>query len=144
LHTAHRTLPKIKMTLTALFLMISGCSVLQWLIFILPSVFTGKPMGIIDIYTTEPTFVIDLAIILPSTFYCGLMLIRRKTIAYQFAPVLLILLTGVAIVVIFQTIVQTALGIVLNLGQLLGLVILFVILGAIALFFNIKLLKYTK
>jgi large-conductance mechanosensitive channel len=72
------------------------------------------------------------------------MLIRRKTIAYQFAPVLLILLTGVAIVVISQTIVQTALGIVLNLGQLLGLVILFVILGAIALFLNIKLLKHTK
>lgn len=133
-----------KLTGTALFLIISGCSVLQWLMFILPSVFTGEPMKIIDIYTTEPTFVIDLAIILPSTLYCGIMLIREKTIAYQFAPVLLILLTGVAIAVISQTIVQTSLGIVLNIVQLLGLVILFVILGAIALWLNIKLLKHLK
>lgn len=133
-----------KLTGTALFLIISGCSVLQWLMFILPSVFTGEPMKIIDIYTTEPTFVIDLAIILPSTLYCGIMLIREKTTAYQFAPVLLILLTGVAIAVISQTIVQTSLGIVLNIVQLLGLVILFVILGAIALWLNIKLLKHLK
>ena len=133
-----------KLTGTALFLIISGCSVLQWLIFIFPSVVTGKSMEIIDIYTTEPTFVIDLAIILPSTLYCGLMLIRKKAIAYQLAPVLLILLTGVGIVVISQTIVQTALGLVLTTGQLLGLVILFAILGAIALFLNVKLLRHTN
>ena len=129
---------------TAIFLIISGCSVLQWLAFIIPSVITGKPMEIIDIYTTEPTFVIDLAIILPATFYCGIMLIRKKTVAYQLAPVLLILLTGVAIIVISQTIVQATLGIVLNIGELLGLVILFVILGAFALGLNIKLLKHTN
>jgi len=133
-----------KFTGTALFLIISGCSVLQWLMLILPSVIYGKPMEIIDIYTSEPTFVIDLAIILPSTIYCGIMLMRKKTIAYQLAPVLLFLLTGVALAVISQTIVQTSLGIVLNIVQLFGMVILFVILGAIALYLNIKLLKNLK
>jgi hypothetical protein len=133
-----------RLTGTAIFLIISGCSVLQWLMFILSSVLAGKPMEIIDVYTTEPTFVLDLAIILPSTFYCGIMLFRKKPIAYQLAPVLLILLTGVAMVVISQTMVQRALGIELNIGQLLGLVILFVILGAVALFLNIRLLKHTE
>jgi len=129
---------------TAVFIIIGGCSVLVWLMSILPTVFSGMPMEIIDIYTTEPTFVIDLAIILPSALYCGISLLKKKPIAYQLAPVLLTLLTGVGICVIFQTVVQSALGIVLNPGQIFGLVISFVILGIIALVLNIKLLKRIK
>jgi len=129
---------------TAIFLIFGGCSVLQWLSYILPVVISGRPMEIIDIYTTEPTFTIDLAIILPTTIYCGVMLLKKKRIAYQLAPVLLILLTGVAVCVIAQTIMQSYLGLVLNISQLLGLVVLFVILGIIALFSNIKLLRHTK
>jgi len=127
----------------AIFLIFWGCS-LQWLSYILPVVISGRPMEIIDIYTTEPTFTIDLAIILPTTIYCGVMLLKKKRIAYQLAPVLLILLTGVAVCVISQTIMHSYFGIVLNISQLLGLVVLFVILGIIALFFNIKLLRHIK
>jgi len=133
-----------RLTGTAIFLIIGGCSVLQWLSYILPVVISGTPMEIIDIYTTEPTFAIDLAIILPTTIYCGVMLLRKKMIAYQLTPVLLLLLSGVAVCVIFQTIVQSNLGIVLELSHFLGLVILFVALGIIALGLNIKLLKHAK
>jgi len=56
---------------------------LQWMMHILPAVITGEPMEIIDIYTTEPTFVIDLAIILPTAIYCGIMLIKKRAFAYQ-------------------------------------------------------------
>lgn len=112
------------------------------MMFIIPSIITGNPIENIDVYTTEPTFTIDLAIILPSAFFCGIMLLRKKTIAYQLAPVLLTLITGVGICVILQTIVQTSVGIVLNAGQMYGLVISFVILGTIALFLNIKLLRH--
>ncbi len=100
-------------------------------------------MEIIDTYTTEPTFAIDLAIILPSALFCGITLLKKKAVAYQLAPVLLILLTGAGICVILQTIVQSALGFVLDAGQLFGLVISFVILGTIALLLNIKLLRRT-
>jgi hypothetical protein len=77
----------------------------------------GQPMEIIDVYTTEPTFVIDLAIILPSVLYCGIALMKKKKAAYQLAPMFLTLLTGVGACVIFQTVMQTALGIVLEPGQ---------------------------
>lgn len=130
-----------RLTGTAIFMIISGCSVLVWLMFIIPSVVLGKPMEIIDIYTTEPTFAIDLAIIFPSMVFCGIMLLKKKAVAYQLAPVLLTLLTGVGLCVILQTIVQSTLGIVLNAGQLFGLVVSFVILGTIALLLNIKLLR---
>lgn len=129
---------------TGIFLIISSCSVLIWLMFILPTVITGQPMDSLEIYTTEPTFAIDLAIILPSTLFCGIMLYKRKTIGYKVAPVLLTLLAGVGICVIFQTIFQTSLGIELNAGQLFGLVGTFIILGMFAVVLNIRLLKYAK
>lgn len=130
-----------KLAGTAIFLLIGGCSVLIWLTFIFPTAISGSPMEIIDIYTTEPTFVIDLAIIFPTALFCGISLLAKKPFAYQLAPVLLTALTGVGACVIAQTIVQSALGIVLNPGQLFGLVISFVILGIVALALNVRLLR---
>lgn len=132
-----------RLTGTGVFMIIASCSVLVWLTFIIPSAISGEPMEIIDVYTTEPTFVIDLAIILPATMYCGISLLRKKAIAYQLTPVLLTALTGVGVCVILQTIAQSSLGIVLNPGQLFGLVISFVILGTISLTLNIRLLRRT-
>lgn len=85
------------------------------------AVLTGASTGFIEIYTTEPTFAIDLGIILPTC-----------------------LIAGVGLCVIFQTVVQTRLGIVLSIGQMTGMVVSFVILGIIALFLNYQLLKYAK
>lgn len=133
-----------RLTGTGIFLIISGCSVLVWLMFILPAVITGQPMATIEIYTTEPTFAIDLAIIFPSALFCGIMLLRKQKIGYKLAPVLLTLLTGVGICVIFQTLFQKSLGITLPVGQIFGLVGSFVILGTLALVLNIRLLKYAK
>lgn len=135
---------KIKLKGIALFLIIGGCSVLIWLTFIIPAVITGNPSNFIEIYTTEPTFAIDLGIILPTCIYCGVALLKQKEIGYKLAPVLLILITGVGACVISQTVVQLYLGIKLNLGQVVGMVMSFVILGAIAIVLNIKLLKYAK
>ena len=129
---------------TGVFLIISGCSVLIWLIFILPAVFTGQPLETIEIYTTEPTFAIDLAIVFPSTVFCGISLFRKKKIGYKLAPVFLTFLTGVGLCVIFQSIYQASMGIVLPIGSFLGLVGSFIILGVIAFVLNIKLLQYMK
>ena len=129
---------------TGVFMIIGGCSVLIWLTIILPSIITGQPIETIEVYTTEPTFALDLAIILPASVFCGFALLRKQIIGYKIAPVLLTLLSGVGICVIFQTIVQTSLGIVLPIGQLLGMVMSFVILGTIAVVLNVRLLKHAK
>lgn len=131
-----------KLTGTAVFMMIAGCSTLVWIPFVLPPIITGQPMEIIEVYTTEPTFAIDLAIILPLAMYCGIGLLKKKETAYYITSVLLTLLTGVGVCVISQTITQSILGIVLEPGQLIGLVLSFVILGTIALVLNIKLLRH--
>ncbi len=129
---------------TAIFLMVGACSVLIWLEFIIPAVITGIPGAFIEIYTTEPTYAIDLGIILPSAVFCGIRLLQQNKIGYKLAPVLLTLVSCVGICVITQTIVQYTLGIRLNSGQFVGLVLSFIILGSIATVLNIKLLKYAK
>lgn len=135
---------KKKLKGTAIFMIVGGCSTLVWMMFIIPAIITGQPMEGIQVYTTEPTFVIDLAIILPTSVFCGVMLLKQNSVGYKLVPVLLTLLSGVGLCVIIQTIVQNALGIVLPIGQIFGLVVSFVILGSIAAVLNIKLLKYAK
>lgn len=126
---------------TGIFLIAGGCSTLIWLTFLLPAAITGRPMETIEIYTTEPAFAIDLAVILPSALFSGIMLLKKERIGYKAAPVLLTLLAGVGVCVIFQTVFQRSLGVILSTGQMIGLVGSFVVLGAIAAALNLRLLK---
>lgn len=126
---------------TAIFLIICGCSVLMWLEFIIPVVFRGESYAHIEIYTTEPTFILDLAIILPVYIGCGIALLRRKTIGYKLAPSLLVLITIVGLMVISQTVFQSSMGLVIPIRQLFGLVIFFVVLGALATMLNMRLFR---
>ena len=129
---------------TGVFLIAGGCSTFIWLTFLLPVVITGQPMETIEIYTTEPAFALDLAIVLPSALYSGITLLKKEKNGYKMAPVLLTLLTGVGVCVIFLTIFQRSLGVVLSVGQMIGLVASFVVLGAIAAVLDLRLLKYAK
>lgn len=129
---------------TAVFFFVGGCSVLVWLSFIIPAVITGMPTNFIEIYTTEPTFAIDLGIILPSCVATGIALLKKRKTAYAIATVLLILVTCVGMCVISQTIIQLNLGIILTIGQIVGMVGSFVILGIIAIILNYKILRYAK
>lgn len=131
---------------TGIFLIISACSTLVWMSFIIPAIMTGRMeiMETLEIYTTEPTFALDLAVIFPTAILSGIALLKRKRIGYQLAPIVLTLLTGVGACVIAQIAFHTALGIVLPIGQIMGFVGSFITLGAVAVMLNIRLLKHTK
>lgn len=127
---------------TAIFLIVSGSSVLVWLEFIVPALLTGQPLANIEIYTTEPAFVLDLAIVFPSYLFCGIAMLKSKSIGYKLAPVLLTFITIVGLTVIGQSIFQFALGVAPPIRQLFGLVISFVVLGFTATILNTGLLKH--
>lgn len=129
---------------TALFLIISGSSVLIWLEFIVPALINGQQLSIIEIYTTEPTFVLDLGIILPVYWGCGVALLKKKEIGYKLTPILLVFIVIVGLTVIGQNIFQSSMGIHIPLRQLFGLVISFVVLGIVATILNVKFLRYLK
>ena len=125
-----------------------GCSTLCWMIFfILPATLSGDIIGSIDaleIYTTVPTFALDLGIIFPACILSSVWLYKRDRRGYILTPLLLILLALVGIMVIVQTMTQNYYGIRLPLPQLIGLVGTFVILGGVAIPFAVKFLKLVK
>lgn len=128
----------------ALFVGLGGCSVLCWLMFIIPAVVSGDPYASVDtleIYASEPTFALDLGIVFPACIICCVGLIRGKSFARPLACVLMTVLTCVAVTVLGQTAVQMMLGIFVEPGKLVVLVGVFVALGAAALVLNIRLLK---
>lgn len=129
---------------TAVFLLICGSSVLIWLEFILPALLTGQPPSTIEVYTTETTFVLDLAIVLPVYVGCGIALLRRKALGYELAPILLTFITIIGVTVIGQNVFQVSAGVDIPLRQLFGLVVSFVVLGAIASILNVRLWLQTK
>ena len=129
---------------TAIFIIISGCSALVWLQFIIPALISGEPLAHMEIYTTEPTFVLDLAIILPTYLGCGIAMLNQKQIGYKLAPILLVFIIIVGLTVISQTIFQTAMGIIIPVNEMVGLVFSFVLLGLIAFILNVRFAKYLK
>ncbi|HOP12221.1 MAG TPA: hypothetical protein PK629_12110 [Oscillospiraceae bacterium] len=133
-----------RLTGTGIFLLAGSCSALVWLALIIPTVFTGQPLQTIEIYTTEPVFAFDLAIVLPSLLFCGIALLQKKKIGYKTAPVFLTFLSGVGACAIVQTVFQNSLGIIVPRAQSLGLAGSFAILGILATVLNLKLLKFTN
>jgi len=130
---------------TAIFMIISSSFVMIiWLMIVLPLMFTGEVMEFIDIYTTEPAFVIDLGIIVPVTFWCGISLLRKKPTAYQLAPVLLIMYFVVGALVILQLLFQLSFGLEINVIQFISMIVSFVALGVFALILSLRLLYHLK
>ncbi len=134
----------IRLKGTSAFLIICGLSVLVWLEFVIGAIATGEPLSVIEIYTTEPTFVLDLAIILPVYVGCGLNLLRKNLIAYKLTPVLLTFIVIVGMTVISQNLFQTSMGIEIPPKDLITLVLSFVILGMFAVILNFRFQKYIR
>lgn len=102
---------------------------------------TGQQLSIAEIYTTEPTFVLDLGIILPVYWGCGIALIKKKEIGYKLTPVLLTFIAIVGATVIGQNIFQSYLGIEIPIQQFIGLVVSFIVLGIISIILNLRFLE---
>lgn len=127
---------------SAVFLIIAGCSVLVWLMFVIPAIISGNPhesLSTLEIYTTEPTFVIDLGIILPTCILSAIGIIRKQKFAFLLSSILYVALSSVGLCVILQSVIQVQFGIILEIGQYIGLVGSFVILGTISIILNLKL-----
>ncbi|MGF7400980.1 hypothetical protein PQ744_11345 [Thermoanaerobacterium thermosaccharolyticum] len=125
----------------AIFMIFAGLSVFVWLFEIIGALSTGKPPTSLGIYTTEPTYILDLGIIAPSAFTCAILLFRKKPLGYIYAAVLLVLNAFVGVVVISQTIFQKIAGINISVQQFMTFVGVFIIMSLIAAFLNVRLLK---
>jgi len=139
--TVHPANEDGKFTGTAIFTILAGCTTLVWLMSILPAAVTGEHLDIIEIYTTEPTFIIDLGIILPACIFGGVMLLRKKVIGYVISSIMLNFLAVMAVTVIGQAAMQLHYGVAASVRQVIGYVATFVVFGAIAAVVNANFLK---
>jgi hypothetical protein len=125
-----------------IFLVFCGLSLfIAWLPDIIVSLINKKSLELIEIYTTQITYVLDMAIISPLIFICLYNLIKNNKIGYILLGIILNMLVMVGIMVIFQTIIPIKAGIEMPIGVLITKVGIFVLLAIIGIVYEIKLFK---
>ncbi|MDF2985870.1 MAG: hypothetical protein K0R50_1380 [Eubacterium sp.] len=125
-----------------IFLAITGAVlIIAWLPDIISALVAGRSLALIEIYTTEITYVLDMGIIGPAALICLIKLTKRNGLGYILLSLLLTLCIAIGVMVPIQTIFQYRAGIETLLSVLITKVGSFSVLSAFALFFIIKLYK---
>ena len=116
----------------AILMFVSGLALLfAWLGDILVPLFQGG-VPAIESYTTEVTYVFDLGIITPVAFLTGYLLLRRDSMGYPLAALMLVTLAVVGLMVSTQTVFQLQAGIELTPPQFIGKAGSFIVLAGFA------------
>lgn len=124
------------------FLIVSGIGLfVAWMPDILTSLFAGRPLQLIEVYTTEITYVLDMGLIAPLMFVCLFLLKKKDGLGDVLLAILLQLCVVIGVMLPLQTLFQTLAGIQIPVPALITKVGIFVVLAAFALHFYLKLLK---
>ena len=78
------------------------------------------------------TYTLDVGIIVPAALLAGFLLLRCAPVGYLLAAILTIMLALVGVMVIWQTIMQLNSGIQFSIGELIGKIGSWTIMGGIA------------
>ena len=123
------------------FLVFSGISLcVAWLPDIIPTIITGEPLALIENYTTEATYILDLAIISPLCFIALFLLKKKDSLGTIIYSLLLQSIIVVAVMMITQSAVQFLSGIDLPLAVPVTKSLIFVALGIVAVFLQKRLM----
>lgn len=124
------------------FLIFSGISLfIAWLPDIIPTLISGTSLPLIEVYTTEITYVLDMGIISPLMFICLKLLRKKRGLGIVIFSILLTLCVIVGVMLPIQTAFQMMAGIEIPIPVLVTKVGIFVLLSAFAAYFEIKLFK---
>ncbi|WP_125153294.1 hypothetical protein [Clostridium rectalis] len=126
----------------SVFLILSGVSLfVAWLPDIVASLINDKSLSLIEVYTTEITYVLDMGIISPLIFICLFLLKRKDGLGVVLLATILKLCEIIGVMLPIQMMFQSLAGIKIPipvLGTKLGI---FVVLATFAVYFNIKYYK---
>lgn len=127
------------------FLVLSGFSLfVAWLPDIISTLINDSPPALIEVYTTEPTHVLDMGIISPLMFITYYLCKKEKFIGYVLFRMLLIVCQIFGIILTLQTVFQILAGIELPIPVLITKDFTFILLAAVALYFDRKLRKIRR
>lgn len=124
------------------FLVVAGVSLFAaWMPDIVISLNNKKPLILIEVYTTQITYVLDMGIISPACFICLYLIKKQKDFGIILLAIILTLFSFVGIMIPIQTIFQYYYGITLPAKELIIKVGIFIILAVISIYYYIKLFK---
>lgn len=124
------------------FLFLCGVAlIIAWMPDIIPSIINSKSLALIEIYTTEITYVLDMGIIAPLCFVCILLLKKNDSLGIIILASILQMCFFVGMMIIPQSICQLLSGASIPLPVILTKGASFIVLGTFAYYFNHKLYK---
>ncbi|HEV7332831.1 MAG TPA: hypothetical protein VGN63_17460 [Flavisolibacter sp.] len=126
----------------AVFLAFTGIALLvAWLPDILAALSAGRAPLLIEHYTTEITYVLDMGLIAPACFLCLYLLKKKSGWGYVLLDLLLTLCLVMGVMLPVQTLFQWQAGIALPIAVLLTKMISFCLLAVFAAYFKSRLWK---
>ena len=122
-----------------IFLVFTGIALfVAWLPDIISSLINKRPLALIETYTTEVTYVLDMGIIAPLTFVCLFLLRQRKGMGVVLLEMLLTLCIIIGIMLPIQTLFQMRAGIELPMPALITKLASFCLLALFAIYFKVQ------
>ncbi|HLO33605.1 MAG TPA: hypothetical protein VK249_30935 [Anaerolineales bacterium] len=126
----------------AIFMFIVGVGVaFIWLSDVIGALTTNGVPEALGAHISLLTYTLDVGIIAPSCLLAGFLILRRASLGYLLTGLLTILLALIGAMVIGQTVMQLNIGIQLSIGQVIGKVATWIILGGIAVWLSIVFLR---
>jgi hypothetical protein len=126
----------------AIFMFAAGfVTLVVWGAPLVVALIKGGPPERMDSYTTMVTYALDLAIIIPATFLCAVLVLRGDPLGVVIAAPLLTLIVLLAPQIILSTIFQKSAGVPFTMGEMIGPVAGFVVLGLIAAWLLVAILR---
>ena len=139
---AARFSPGVPRRSLAVFMFVGGVVTLfVWGLPLVAALAARQPPDLLDSYTTMVTYALDLAIITPSTFLAGALVLRREPLGYVIALPLLVLIALLLPQIGAQTAMQLSAGVALTPGQIVGPIAGFAVLGLPGAWLLIALLR---
>lgn len=124
------------------FLIITGIALFGiWLIDIVPTWFNGESLVLIETYTTEITYILDMGLISPMIFIALHLLKKQDGLGDVIIAMTLTLCMIMGLMLPIQTIFQLMAGIIIPVPVLIIKVGVFMVLALFAAYFNQKVLK---
>lgn len=127
------------------YLVILGVALfVAWLPDIITSLFNGTSLDLIEVYTTEITYVLDMGVISPLMFLILHLTNQGSFIGFVLLRIILKVCIGIGIMLPIQTAFQMMAGISIPIPALVTKVLIFVMLALFAAFFEHQLKRETK
>lgn len=128
-----------------IFLVLSGISLfVAWLPDIVPTLFSGESLSLIEVYTTEITYVLDMGIVSPIMFICLYQLKNGNPFGHILLAVILKACEFVGVMLVVQSIFQILANVDIPVAAIITKAAIFVLLSLFSVHFNVEFYKNLK